>query len=372
MHFSIVKINPLDAAPSHGFDDAIFPLYYALQALGYEVEILFNRFNPKSRNIVFGSCIAPRRTGRSMPKGSIIFNLEQLNFENKFCNPDYLAHLHDFTVWDYSSANIEFLQSLGVADFSLVPLGYVPQMSRLPQNNARSIDTLFYGLLTERRHELIMQLAGSENLTDNTKLSANITQRTESFPENFLGNPPEKLANENVPGKNISNNKRADTKLSDKQSPCKKLNVIATQDAFGALRDKLLTEAKTVLNVHAHFPARLEVVRLGYVWANKRAVVSECREDTEVPEHLQESCLFVSYDEIPEALSRLCADAKLWQAQAEKGFKVFSAKPMTVELAKIVGRRSGKQVAGELVGTGTKCSEWLITGENYHIFRAFS
>lgn len=307
MHFSIVKINPEDANPSHGFDDAIFPLYYALADLGFEVEILFNRFNPKSRNIVFASCIAPRRVNRMLPPGSIIFNLEQFGVAgSKWCNEHYLAHLRSFTVWDYSAANVEWLKNAGIPDVQHVPLGYVPQMTRLNPCYPTDIDALFYGLVTDRRHELVRKF-----------LAAGI-------------------------------------------------NTLVSQEAFGNLRDKLLAHSRLVLNIHQFLPARLEVVRLGYVWANRKPVLSEIREDTDIPEHLLEACEFAAYEDMPGAAKGLLADNERLKRRAESGFRAFSARPMAESLKKLVGKRQHSFCPPEikLQNQGyylAPVPEWLIT-----------
>lgn len=281
MHFSIVKINPEDANPSHGFDDAIFPLYHALSSLGFEVEILFNRTNPASRNIVFGSCIAPRRVSRMLPEGSIIFNLEQLGVEgSKWVGEHYLTHLRSFTVWDYSAANIAELHKAGVREAVHVPLGYVPEMSRLKEGFPTDVDALFYGLVTERRHELIQRFLAA------------------------------------------------------------KIHTLVSQEAFGNLRDRLLAHSRLVLNIHQFLPARLELVRLGYVWANKKPVLSEKRNDTFIPDHLADACAYAAYDDMPDAAARLLADDARLARQAEAGFKAFSSRPMAADLEKIVGRRA--------------------------------
>lgn len=280
MHFSLVKMNPPDALPSHGFDDAILPLYYALQRLGYDVEILLNRCNPRSRNIVFGSCIAPRRIGRELPPRSILFNLEQMTPDSKWCNRDYLAHLRDFPVWDYSAANVEALLQAGIADVTHVPLGYVPEMTRLRTDFPKAVDLLFYGLITDRRHQILSAL-----LEKNVK-------------------------------------------------------VLATQEAFGDLRDKLLASSRAVLNVHSYLPAKLEIVRLGYVWANKIAVLSEVRYDSEVPSHLSGACLYAPYSELPEAAARILADPVLLEKQACEGFSAFASRPMEDGLEELIGRRA--------------------------------
>ena len=283
MHFSLVKMNPEGTPPSHGFDDAILPLYYALRHLGYQAEILFNRVNPASRNIVFGSRIAPRRIGRRLPASSIIFNLEQLNRDSKWCNKDYLAHLGDFQVWDYSLENIRFLAELGIAGAAHVPIGYVPEMTRLRPGYPEDVDLVFYGLITQRRDALIRRLVSDG------------------------------------------------------------IRVLASQEAFGDLRDKLLAHSRLVLNIHQFLPARLEVVRLGYVWANKKPVLSEWREDSGMPDHLREACFFAEYADIPEAAARLLQDRPRLDRQAEKGFQAFASKPMSESLRRVVGKRNHAQ-----------------------------
>lgn len=298
MHFSLVRISPPDAAPAHGLDDAILPLFHALGSLGYETEILCNQSNPHSRNIVFGSCLAPRKTGRSLPPGSIIFNLEQITGNSKWVNRDYLAHLRDFSVWDYSPGNIAALEKLGVRGAVHVPPGYVPEMTRISPWYPRDVDVLFYGLINERRHAVIKRLHDAG------------------------------------------------------------LRILATQEAFGNVRDALLARARVLLNVHYYVPARLELVRLGYAFANRRAVVSEWRTDTEIPAGLEETCAFFPYEDLLDGVKGLLADATVRQKREEAAFAAFAAMPLAGTLEKLVGRRA--VTAARPAKEGTAPREWLI------------
>ncbi|MDR2572856.1 MAG: hypothetical protein LBC94_00690 [Desulfovibrio sp.] len=298
MHFSLVKLNPADAHPSHGFDDVILPLYYALRRLGFEAEILFNRVNAHSRNIVFGSCIAPRRASRMLPRGSIVFNLEQIVAGNAWANPDYLTHLRGFEVWDYSAANTLALREAGIASAACVPPGYVPEMTRLAQNVPLDVEALFYGFVSDRRHVIIRRLLG-------------------------LG-----------------------------------VAALCPREAFGDLRDKLLARTRLVLNIHNIAPARLETVRLGYAWANKKAVLSEECVGDEIPDDLREACVFASYEDFPEATARLLSNGGELQRQAEAGFRAFAARPLARTLEKLVGRRAHALCGGP---GPSPLREWLIT-----------
>lgn len=292
MHFSLVKISPQDGPPSHGLDDAILPLFFALKNLGYEVEILCNQGNPRSRNIVFGSCRAPRAVGRILPRGSIIFNLEQITGESKWVNHDYMTHLRDFSVWDYSPANIAALEERGINGVLHVPPGYTPEMTRLRRDCAQDIDVLFYGLINDRRHAVISRLHQAG------------------------------------------------------------LAILASQEAFGHLRDALLARSRLLLNIHYYIPAKLEVVRLGYAFANAKAVVSELRPDTEIPAGLEASCAFFPYEDLVDGVRTLLADDALRRRQEQRAFDDFAAMPLAASLEKLLGRRSfaSRSSGGQLSG----------------------
>jgi hypothetical protein len=317
MHFSLVRISPPGVPTAHGFDDAILPLFYAFKSLGFAVEILCNRANPQSRNIVFGSCQAPRKTGRMLPRGSIIFNLEQLVDGSLWMNRDYLAHLRDFAVWDYSPGNIARLNGLGIRGASCVPPGYVPEMTRIDRRGPQDVDVLFYGLINARRQAVITRLRAGG------------------------------------------------------------IRVLAARDLFGNRRDALLARSRLLLNIHYAVPAKLEMVRLGYAFANRIAVIAEERADTELPANLERACAFFPEEALPEGARRLLDDDSLREKQEAAAFAAFSALPLAATLEKLVGRRvfasapqaaaGGEDDGSPLAGRGdAPCApappEWLIAG----------
>jgi hypothetical protein len=218
--------------------------------------------------------------GRSLPDNSIIVNLEQLVPGSLWMNNNYLSHLHDFTVWEYSRQNLEVLHQHGITRAALVPLGYVPEMTRLRTDLPEDIDVLFYGLLNKRRTDLLTRLE-----------SRNIRL------------------------------------------------YVAGGDTFGLGRDLLIARSKLVLNVHFTVPARLELARLGYVWANGKAVVSERHEQTEIPEYLEDACAYAPYEELEERVCAIVADDAARKLQAEKGHALFAANRLDDALKEIVGQR---------------------------------
>jgi SAM-dependent methyltransferase len=280
MHFSLIKLLPRSLA-SNGFDDVILPLQYALTRLGWQTETRVNSINASSVNILFGTCHGPGLLDHALPANSIVFNLEQMTTQNGWNNPAYIEHLRRFTVWDYSHRNARYLRkSLGIADVQEVRLGYVPEMTRLNANFPQDTDVLFYGAVNERRKNILAAL----------------------------------------------------------KSAGLRLNVLTS--VYGQERDYAIARAKCIINVHYYSPATLEVARLGYLWANSKAVVSERQAETEIDTGLEESCRFCAYENIVEATCEIARSKTARQQQAEKGFIAFSALSQEDFLEKVVGRHS--------------------------------
>ncbi len=285
MHFSLVKLNPVPENPSC-FDDAILPLYFALKKLGFEVETRVNSLHPTAKNILFGANQYARLPLEDIPRNSILFNLEQLSSGDTWFTPRYVEMLRLFPVWDYSARNCAGLASRFGVTATHVPLGYVEEMTRLAQNRHPLYDVLFYGALNERRRTVIEALH---------KTGARV----------FL--PAGMLA--------------------------------------GVERDQLIVQSALVLNVHYYLPASLEVVRLGYLWANKRAVVSEREEHTEIPSGLETACAYAAHEDLVFAAHKLIRDKSARERQAKEGFRAFTALPQSEILKKIVGARKQPAMA---------------------------
>lgn len=100
-----------------------------------------------------------------------------------------------------------------------VPVGYAPTLTRIPVANFQDIDILFYGSVNERRLDVLLDLRARG------------------------------LYVEVVTGK------------------------------YGPERDALIARAKVVLNMHYYLPGIFEAVRVSYLWANRKCVVSEASTD---------------------------------------------------------------------------------------------
>jgi hypothetical protein len=116
---------------------------------------------------------------------------------------------------------------------------------------------------------------------------------------------------------------------------------VFTRGAFGRARDHALYAARLFLNIHHSLPASLEIVRLGYALANRRAVVSELAPGAYCYPELKEACAFGEYEALAPLAQELAADERRREAQARRGFEAFAALRLDEALEKLVGRRSG-------------------------------
>jgi hypothetical protein len=276
MHFSLVKIRPF--LFSDCFDD-VLPMRHALSSLGFAVEMLVNDVNPRSTNIIFGANKLQGELERRLPRGSIIFNLEQFTAGSRWTTKAYARRLMTFPVWDYSPRNIAWMKDAYGIDAVLVRLGYVPEMTHLDRDSPRDIDVLFYGSMNERREQAIaaLQAAGVRVTT---------------------------------------------------------LNWI-----FGRERDQAISRAKCILNVHYYTPASLEVARLGYLFANRRAVVSERGPEDEVYPELDDACRFCRYEDLTCVTQDILTDDALRVRQEERAFAAFASLDFAHALEAVVGKR---------------------------------
>lgn len=276
MDYALVLFTPPDS-PDSGLDDVRLPLYFALLELGHNVDLLQNSISPIRRNIIFGYQDRPDITLDSLPPDTIIYNLEQVIFRSRAMQPHYLEALRHFPVWDYSERNIEKLRhDYGVKTITHVPLGYMPQMTKINPDYPKDIDVLLYGCPCARRTGIINELKN------------------------------------------------------------KGVNALLACDVFGGLRDGLIARSRLLLNVHFHVPGILEVVRLSYLWANRIPVVSELNEDTEAPAGYEQACVYSPYQNIVEQVLITLEDEQLCRDLGNRGHNVFAARKYTDILRKVL------------------------------------
>jgi hypothetical protein len=281
MQFRVVVIVPPGWQHGPIFSEVAETLVLGLRAIGHKAMAAVNQFAPDALNIVMaGFHLTPADFDRIPPR-TVVYNLEQLGEDTFRRLPDLMALFRRFEVWDYSERNIERLRGIAPRLFHL-PVGMVPELTRIvsaaPQD--QDIDVFFYGALTERRQEALRRIAAAG------------------------------------------------------------LRVRSEFGVYGAARDALIARAKVILNLHKQAAEIFEVVRVSYLLANRKAVVSEISDFTELPEDLKDAVHGVPYDGLAEACRALVADDAARQALAERGYRRMTARQAPVLLRKLLNQRA--------------------------------
>ncbi|WP_280399651.1 glycosyltransferase family protein [Nocardia carnea] len=273
--FAVTLAPPLSYAHREAFREVAETVHIALLRLGYRSVLSDDLGLPGRRHIVFGSNTLSW-WNLEVPGDAVLFNLEQISVDSQWVTADLLALFRRHTVWDYSLRNIAALHDLGVPDVRHVPIGYVPELERIPPAPEQDIDVLVIGSLNERRMAPIEELRR-------------------------LG-----------------------------------LNAQAHFGVYGPARDALYARAKIVVNIHFYDTKIFEVVRVSYLLANGVFVISEHCADTEEAARFADAVVFTDYDEIVPACLHYLAAAEEREARAAAGRRVMRDRPATEYLAPVV------------------------------------
>lgn len=274
MKFAVLILSPQDYVHSEAFREVGETIHYALLEMGYD-SLLTSQINiPERQYIILGSNLLPFYNVK-IPLNSIIYNLEQVSPDSPWFQPALLDILRQYSVWDYSQSNIEQLASLGITSVQYVPIGYVPQLSRIPKIE-EDIDVLFYGSLNERRLSILQELK-----THGVKVHA------------LFG-------------------------------------------AYGAERDRVIARSKIVLNIHFYEAKVFEIVRVSYLLANQRFVISErginMREETP----FLSGIVFTDYDYLVTTCLNFLSRYEDRKSIAEAGFNLMSQRSETNYLKTVI------------------------------------
>jgi hypothetical protein len=267
MRFAVAIVSP----PSHddisggAFNEVAEAVHQGLVALGHD-SVLTNRLDlDERRTIVLGGNLLVQYA-LEPPKNPIYYNLEQLGDDLPWMTmPEFVDLFRRCPTWDYSQANIERLAAMGLPRPTYVPIGYVPELTRIAPA-PEDIDVLFYGALNGRRYSVLRDLHD------------------------------------------------------------RGLRVKWLSGAYGASRDAWIARSKIVLNIHYWEAKIFEITRVSYLLANRRAVVSERGADPGLERDLASGIAFADYDELVERCVELVGDKPARRGLAERGYRAFSAR----------------------------------------------
>jgi len=267
MRFAVAIVSP----PSHddisggAFNEVAEAVHQGLVALGHD-SVLTNRLDlDERRTIVLGGNLLVQYA-LEPPKNPIYYNLEQLGDDLPWMTmPEFVDLFRRCPTWDYSQANIERLAGLGLPRPTYVPIGYVPELTRIAPA-PEDIDVLFYGALNGRRYSVLRDLHD------------------------------------------------------------RGLRVKWLSGAYGASRDAWIARSKIVLNIHYWEAKIFEITRVSYLLANRRAVVSERGADPGLERDLASGIAFADYDELVDRCVELLGNEPARRALAERGYQAFSVR----------------------------------------------
>jgi hypothetical protein len=263
----VCRIAPPGYEHHRAFDEIVETLQHAIANLGHPVSVHWNSLPATGLNIVIGAHLLDAAPADALGPGTVVYNFEQVERQTGWTRPETLRALRRATVWDYSARNLELIAAMtGNRRLVHVPVGYVPALTRIAAADPQDIDVLFYGSTNDRR--------------------ARALERVHA----------------------------------------RGLRLHRAFGVYGAARDALIARAKVVLNLHFHRARVLEIVRVSYLLANRKAVVCECDARTEMPADLRGGMRLAAYEDLPEACAELVADAAARTCCEDAGFAWMSTR----------------------------------------------
>ncbi len=260
----LVLFRPPDYPHAHALDETVDFFLYSLRRLGCETDRTENKLMAGGYNILFCAHLLGQGPAVGLPPNCIVYNTEQIESGSSFDSPGYRRLLENYPVWDYSARNVgQLSRMLGRGRVWHVPVGYVPELTRIERREPADIDVLFYGSLNQRRQQVITALQAEG------------------------------------------------------------ARVHCAFGVYGVERDRLIARSRLVLNLH-YFPTNIfEMIRVSYLLANRTAVVSERSPETEIVPELRDAVAFAPYERVVETCLSLLADDARRRALAERAFEIF-------------------------------------------------
>jgi hypothetical protein len=268
MKFAVTTVSPPGYGAEAVFHEVALSLHHGLLALGHDSVMTTEGRLDGRRQLVLGCNLLPRHPLPLAPD-AILYNLEQADQASTWLTPPALEILRRHTVWDYSEHNARALAALGVPVAHVLPLGYVPELTRIEHRPDKQFDVLFFGSINPRRSRVFDQMRE-------------------------LG-----------------------------------LEVGAAFGVWGAERDQYIGRARLMLNLHYYEAKILEMVRIAYLLANRCAVLSEPGADPDEDRALAGAVAFAPYEQLARRARELVDDQAGREALARRGFEVFSQRRMS-------------------------------------------
>ena len=260
--FTIYQVTQKVYRHYRAFDEIALSFKDSLNELGYACRLTGRISEIEGTPIVFGANLLGDEA-QHLPDDTIIFNLEQVSPDSPWMKNQYPDLLKRFRVWDYSPQNIRELKRLNICNAIHCSIGYNKTLEYQLRVENKDIDVLFYGSLNERRIRILNELARHG------------------------------------------------------------VRVKHLYDVYGQDRDKFIARSKIVLNVHYYETSIFEIIRVSYLLANKKFVITEAGNDLEMEMKYRKGAVFCNYKDLVAACLHFLNKDEERQKIAEKGYEVL-------------------------------------------------
>jgi len=267
MRFNIVHIVA-GLRVAHGLighSEVIETVKWGLSQLGHDVTVGVNKIEKDRINIIVGGQMLTDADIQKLPADTIVYNFEQMAGVPLHT---IRASMHQiakrFWIWDYSAMNFDAWRGLGCIHEPIhVPIGFAPLLARIPKQK-EDIDVLFYGLPSESRLKIFYDLC--------------------------------------------------------RVAP----TCLFACGVYFRQRDELIARSRIVLNITQFPHIRIfEIVRVSFLLANEKAVVSDTFPDAQVEPDLIDAVASAPTEQIVETCAQLLADDNKRHQLEKRGAEIF-------------------------------------------------
>lgn len=265
--YNICIVKPENYPFSYAFTELAELVCFSLREIGFEANIKLNKISRDEINIIFGCHLLGDEYIGQIPKGTIIFNTEQIGGVNLDWNNKITRWAKNFKLWDYSKENIRLFSEKNIDNITLFEIGYQKELARLEKVKIKDVDILFYGSVNERRKKILDELKN------------------------------------------------------------KGLIVKTLFGVFGKERDQWIERSKVVLNHHYYNSQIFEIVRVFFLLTNSIPVVGELNNQTVINDMFRQGIYGSEYNELVASCLELVECSSLREKIADNAFETISRYP---------------------------------------------
>jgi len=258
----------------NGYKEVIDTIQWGLQQFGHSATYGLNTLSKTDTNIIFGAHMLEMELLESLPRETIVYNLEQ-NRDRKLADlkPQVRLAAERFQIWDYSDGNN--WAELGASRVCVVPVGYAPILQRIPRPQVQDIDVLIYGSPGKGRLGAFHHVARSG------------------------------------------------------------LTTVFLCGLYGSERDELIARSKLIININLYDYGKIfEVVRVSYLLANRKAIIADIDSDTLIDDDIRSAIRIVSPSELVHECEKLSSDDAGRMALENIGFSAMEKRDIRPILRK--------------------------------------